>query len=446
MDRRVLLFSVAISIATVLLFGLAPAIAASRTSLESILRGVRSSRTWRGRQALILVQVAMCTLLLTGADLLIRTFEQLRSLNPGFDAEHVVTFTIDPPVLYQPGQTIVVFQKETTAFFDGLIERVREMPGVASVALAQRGVMRDRGLGATVAPVGQRPSQADFLATSANDVTPEYFQTMGIHLLAGRLFAGSVLDPQTKPEKVVVNQAFANRYFPGVDPLGKRFGRTSPGQLAGPDCEIIGVVGDAKYRSLREPMHPILYELYNYPEGSVVVHVRTRTKPAAMIQPLRQAIASYYSAMPIVEIDTLADEVDASSSGERLTAALGSTFAILAVLLSAAGIYGLLAYVVTQRRRELGIRVALGATPGDIRELIGRQALAIVIGGVILGLTAARAAATLMASLLYGVTPADTRSLAEAAFAVIAMAAISAAIPAGRAARIDPAAALREDH
>ncbi len=173
-DRRVLLFSLAASMATVLVFGLAPAIAASRTSLDSILRGARSSRTWKGRQALILVQVALCTLLLTGAGLLIRTFEQLHNLNPGFDAEHVVTFTINPPVLYKPGMAFESLQKLVTSFFETLQQRIRETPGVASFALAAKGVMRDRGMGTTVAPVGQRTSQADLLSTGANFVTQDY--------------------------------------------------------------------------------------------------------------------------------------------------------------------------------------------------------------------------------------------------------------------------------
>jgi predicted lysophospholipase L1 biosynthesis ABC-type transport system permease subunit len=236
------------------------------------------------------------------------------------------------------------------------------------------------------------------------------------------------------------------RNFPGVDPIGKRFGRTAPEKLAGPDCEIIGVVSDAKYRSLREPLHPILYEYFPYGEGSVVVNVRTRVKPEALIQPVRQVIASLDSAMPIIEIDTLADEVEASSSGERLTAVLGSIFAVLAVLLSAAGIYGLLAYAVAQRQREIGIRMALGASPSNIGALISSQALVMVILGVTAGLVAARIAGPLIASLLYGVAPADGRSLTGAAFVVLAMAALAAAIPAARATHVDPATALRDDH
>jgi putative ABC transport system permease protein len=164
-----------------------------------------------------------------------------------------------------------------------------------------------------------------------------------------------------------------------------------------------------------------------------------------VIQPVRQTIASLDRALPIIEIDTLTAEVDASAAGERLTAALGSIFAVLAVLLSAAGIYGLLAYAVAQRRREIGIRVALGATPGNIRELVGAQALRMVIGGVILGIAAARLAAPFVAPMLYGVTSGDVRSFGAAALVVLAMAALAAFVPAMRAARINPASALREE-
>jgi predicted permease len=450
-DRRVLLFSIAVSIGTAVLFGLVPAIAASRTSLESILRGVRSSGTFSGtarwRQALILVQVAMCTVLLTGAGLLIRTFERLRNLNPGFDPEHVVSFTIDPPLLYKPGMAIETLQKSAASFYETLQQRVRDTPGVVSVALARRGVLRDRGLGMTVVPAGQRATEADVLATAVNDVTPDYFKTMGIPLLAGRLWSESFLDPQQKP-RVVVNQAFAQRYFPGADPIGKRFSPATFGQVANADLdtEIIGEVSDAKYRSLREPIQPTIFNLFTYTEVPFVVVVKTRGKPALWIQPIRQAIASFAPSMPIVEVETLAEEVDASASGERLTAALAAIFAVSAVLMSGAGIYGLLAYVVAQRRREIGIRLALGATSGAVRELIGRQALAMVLGGLILGLGAARAAAPLIASMLYGVTGEDASSLVAAAVIVLAIAALAAAIPASRAARIDPAVALRDDH
>lgn len=443
-DRRVLLFSLILSVATVVLFGLAPAISASRTSLESILRSVRTSRTWHGRQALIVIQVTLCTVLLTGAGLLIQTFEDLRKLNPGFDVGHVVTLTIDPPVLFTPGMPRETFKNITISFFDTLRERIRDTPGVLSVALAAKGVMRDRGFGTTIARAGERPSQADTLSVGANFVTQDYFDTMGIRFLRGHLFTEAFDLPQ--PEPVVVNEAFVRRFFSDTDPLGKRFGGAIPGRPAPPSMEITGVVTDAKYRSLREPILPIIYHPYQYGDGPVVVHVRARVKPESMIQPLRRAIAAFDPSMPIIEVDTLSDEVDASASAERLSATLGSIFASLATLLSAAGIYGLLAYTVAQRRREIGIRVALGATPANIGELIGRQGLLIVVAGVILGLAVARAVAPLIASLLYGVMPEDPRSLGFAALIVLAMAVLAAAVPAVRAAAINPATALRQDH
>jgi predicted permease len=437
-DRRVLFFSLAVSIATVLLFGLAPSVLASRMSLDSVLRSFRSSRLWRGRQALILVQVALCTLLLAGAGLLIRTFEQLHNLNPGFDASHVVTFTLEPVSSgYSRDQEIV--------FANSLVERIKQIPGIDSVGLALRGVMRDRGLGFTAARAGQSPSSADFLATGVNGVTPEYFQAMGMHVLAGRLFSGSE-DPKARPMKVVINQMFAQRYFPGEDPLGRRFGSAAPGKQVSPDFEIVGVVNDAKYRSLRQPVQPMIYQTDPYNGGLLVIHVRTRGKPDEAIEPVREAIVALDRALPIIEIDTLAAEVDASAAAERLTATLGTIFALLAVLLSAAGIYGLLAYAVALRRGEIGIRMALGATPGNISGLIGRQALAMVIAGVLVGLGAARLAAPLISSLLYGVTPADDVSLGGAGLVVLAMAAVAAAIPAAQAARVDPTSALRDEY
>ena len=219
-DWRVVLFSVAISALTALLSGVALALTVSRTRVDSALRGARSSGGWRGRQAVVVFQIALCTLLLTGAGLLVRTFEQLHDLDAGFDRDHVVTFTADPSLSGYTGP-------QEQALLSALTARVREMPGVASSPSLTRGVMRGRGIGMTVAPVGQQPSTADFLNTNLNVVSPEYFATMGIRLVAGRDFTGAD-DPKAKPEKVVVNQAFVRRFFPNVDPLGQGFGAGPP--------------------------------------------------------------------------------------------------------------------------------------------------------------------------------------------------------------------------
>jgi predicted permease len=435
-DWRVLLFALAVSILTALLSGVAPAIAFSRRSIESMLRGARSSG-WRSHQAVVVLQIALCTLLLAVASLLVRTFEQLHSLDAGFDRDHVVTFTADPSLSgYAPPRE--------HALLSALTGRIREIPDVVSLAFAARGVLRERGIGMTVAPTGQSPLTADFLSTNVNVVSPEYFATMSIPLVAGRDFT-SADDPRAKPGKVVVNQAFVRRFFPNVDPLGQRFGAGPPQRVVGPMFEIIGVVSDAKYRSMREPMMPAVYQL-SHEFDSFVLHVRTRGRPESIVESVRQALSALDPAVPFIEISTLAEDVDATTAGERLTAALASIFGLIALLLTAVGLYGLLAYLVAHRRREIGIRIALGAQAADIGILVGRHALAMVVGGIMLGLGAVASAAQSMRSLLYGVAPSDPRSLAAAAVFVAVVAALAIAIAISRAAHIEPASALRQEN
>jgi len=434
---RVLLFSLGISTLTALVVGAALALSVSRTRMDTALRGARSSGGWRGRQAILVFQIALCTLLLAGAGLLIRTFDQLQRLDAGLDRDHVVTFTADPSL---SGYTA----SQEQALLVALSERVREIPGVASVAFASRGVMRGRGIGMTVALAGQRPSTADFLSTNLNAVSPDYFATMGMRVVAGRDFTRAD-DPGARPGPVIVNEAFVRRFCPNLDPLGQRFGAGPPQRVVTPMFEIIGVVSDAKYRSMREPMMPAVYQ-FSSGFDSFVLHVRTRGRPESIVQPVRQALTALDPAVPFVEISTLAEDVDASTAGERLTAALASLFATIAVSLTAVGLYGLLAYVVAQRQREIGIRMALGARTVDIGVLVGRQTLAMVAGGIVLGLAAAVASAQWMRSLLYGVAPSDPRSLAAAAAFVALVAAVAIAIPLARATHVEPAAALRQPH
>jgi predicted permease len=427
----VLLFAIGISVATALLFGLTPALAASRVSLDGILRGARSSKGGRHRDALVLFQIALCTVLLAGAGLMVRSFSQLHGMDPGFDRDHIVTFTAYPGI---SGYS----QEQSEKLRRALLERIRALPGVVSAATASRAVMRGSGIKITVLPEGQTPTPADDLNTSLNIVSPEYFDTMGMRIVEGRAYRES--DGDVKPARVVVNQTFANVFFPGGDALGKRLGN---GQA--PRYEIIGVVNDAKYRSLREPVPPVLYTLYARSSGdSFVLCVRTRMQPGALIQPVRRALAALDPALPFIEVHTLAEEVDASAASERLTAILASLFGVLAAVLAALGIYGLLSYGVAQRRREIGIRMAVGASPGAIGRMISQQALALAAVGIIAGMTAARLAAPAIRSLLFGVTPTDEVSLLGAATFVFLASALATAAPVLRASRIQPASALRE--
>jgi len=245
-----------------------------------------------------------------------------------------------------------------------------------------------------------------------------------------------------KPVPVVVNEAFARHFFPGGHALGGHFGNGMDIDVRA-DYEIVGIVRDAKYRSLREPMTPTYYQATD--TDLSVLCVSTRSTPEQVIQPVRKALASLDSGLPFTEIHTLAEEVDASAAPERLTAALATLFGFFATLLAAVGIYGLLAFAVEQRRREIGIRMALGARASDIGRMLGLQAGAMVAGGVILGLAGALLAGRWVRALLYGVAPADSLSLASAALLVALVSAAATAIPAMRATRVQPASALRQE-
>jgi predicted permease len=433
-DSRVMLILLAAALGTALLFGLAPALSASKTSVEQVLRGARSSRGWGGRRALVVLQVALCTLLLAATGLLLRTFQQLRHLDPGFDSEHVVTFTVDPSLAQYNDSQLKNFWQE-------LIRRTHDLSGVVSVSAASRPIMRGSGIKSTVAVAGQKITRADFLNTSLNSVTTDYFDTLGIPLVEGRAFLASDL-ARSKPAPAIVNQAFTRRFFPQGSALGQHFGYGAKG-IGEPIYEVVGIVGDAKYRSLREVPPPVYYTVTD--SNLSVLSIRTRTAPESVIQPVRKILAGLDAALPFTEIHTLSEEVDASAAPERLTAALATAFGCFATLLASVGIYGLLAAVVEQRRREIGIRMALGAAPSHIRQMLGRQAGAMVAGGVVLGLLAALATGRWVAGLLYGVTATDPVSLIGAVLLVTAVSTAAVVIPSARAARVHPASALRQD-
>ena len=437
-DIRVFWFSLALCALTAVLAGLAPALAAARQDLYSPLRTARGSGAWTGRRALVIFEVALCTLLLAGAGLLVRTFRQLDTLDAGFDREHVVTFTTDPTLNGYKGPPAEALRLE-------LENRARALPGVAAVGSSGMGLMRGTGMKATVAPMGQQAGSADFLNSSFQFATPEYFETMGIRVTAGRLPTAAEAD--RKPTAALVNETFVAKFFPGVDPLGRCFGGAM-NKAAPCDHQIVGVVTDARYRSLREPIQPVFYR--NFDAGtresprSFVLYVRTQARPESIINPVREVLRALDPALPFVEVHTLAEEAAATLWAERLTAALASVFGAIAALLAAAGLYGLLAYSVAQRSREIGIRMALGADAGNILRLIGGEAFAMVAIGVAVGLAATAAAGPAIRSILYGVQPSDLLSLMIATVLVLFATAIAVAIPVRRATRVDPALILKD--
>ncbi|HMF76766.1 MAG TPA: FtsX-like permease family protein, partial [Bryobacteraceae bacterium] len=432
-DQRVFWFALAVSVLTMLVFSISPAIAIARSGLDGVLRAVRASSGVRGRQILITLQVAVCTFLLIGASLFVRTFQRLGEIDPGFARDHIATFTCD-----------LSGYRNVDGLIKDLTARVNEIPGVVSVAISSAGVMRGHGVSANIAPAGERVTRSNFMNANANYISPHYFDTMGMRVLTGRDLM-AIDAPGTKPAnrvKAVVSEKFVRRFFPNSDPLGKRFGSAVEGSIAKEMYEIVGVVSDAKYRSLREPVTPIFYTLETN-EGSFVLNVRTHVRPETILEPVRRAAAAIAPDRPFIEAHTLADEVEESTAPERIAAVVASVFGAIAALLVGVGTYGLLAYAVLQRRREIGIRMALGAQPRHVTQLIASQTIVMTAAGILAGLGAALLAGHGIRALLYGISPQDPESLLAAVFLVAMTAALATVFPVLHATETEPADTLR---
>jgi predicted permease len=372
-------------------------------------------------------------MLLGSAGLMVKMLRNLQTLDPGFDRDHIVTFSVDPRIYnYTPQQT--------KSLREQLVNRVCELPGVVGAGISSRPLMRGTGFKTTISAPGQSTPPSDFMNTSLNGVRPEYFETMGLRFVAGRNYTATETD-NTKPVRRIVNQRFAQRFFPGLDPIGQTFG------IRG-DSQIIGIVSDAKYRSLREPIQPTIYTLLDAnPEYAYefTLNVRTRGRPEALIEPVRQALRSIDPNLPFHEIRTLADDVEISLWNERTVARISVLLGVFSAVVTGTGIFALLAYVVVQRTREIGIRMAVGATPANVLGLVARQSLAFVFTGLCLGLIGLLAAGQWISALLYGVQPRDSLAMLVAVLFIISMGAIATLSPAIRAVRIEPAVALRQD-
>jgi predicted permease len=439
-DGRALVFAIAVSILTAFLCGLSPALWAARRDLAGTLRGSRTT-TGRlpGRNILLAAQVAVCVLLLGGASLLVKTFEGMQSMDAGFDQEHVITFTIDPGIKgYKPEQAKLLSQK--------LLDETRSLPGVAAAAIAEHGLMRGTGLKATFGVAGTPVTAHDFLNCSMHFVTPGYFDTLGMRILAGHDFTWSEKNDKRKPRSVIVNLAFVHRFFRDQDALGKLFGARGPDGLAAPQNQIAGIVSDAKYRSLREAVPPTIYQRSTEGfDSSFILHLRTRGNPAALIVPVRETLRKLAPGLPFIEVRTLRQEVEASLWQERLLAWLSTLFGCFAALLAGIGLYGSLDFGVKARRREIGVRAALGASPSRLVRFLSREMLLVVAAGVTAGVALYAVSAKWIRQALYGVTSSDPLALAAALFvvAIVVLLAIVSAV--WRASHMDAASALRQE-
>jgi len=438
-DLRVLAFAIAVTFATTILFALSPALRCASTDVVSALKDGRSTaQRLRSRQVMVTLQVAVCTVILIGAALLVETLQRMRSMNPGFDRDHVVTFTVDPNLrVYTPEQR--------RALSKALLDKTRALPGVASASIASRALMRGTGLKTTRGAAGSRVDQADFMNCSLNGVTPDYFKSMGMRLLEGRDFNWFDRQP-AQPRRVIVNEALVRRFFPHRSAIGERIGAAGPSGVAKPDEQIIGVVSDAKYRSLREPVPPTIYgPVVDGFDTGFVLHLRTSQRPEALIGPVRGILRSLDPDLPFVEVQTLRDAVDASLWQERLVAVLASIFGGIATLVAAIGLYGALDYAVKSRRREIGVRMALGAAPRRIVTLVSREMLLIAALGIGVGMCAYAVASVGISRILYDVRPWEPLMIALVVVFIGLLATLSTAPVAYRAARVDPASALRTE-
>jgi len=449
-DLRILGFTVAVAVSAALVFGLAPALQSAGTRLAPTLKDHAGSlaggaRQSRFRRALVTVQVALSLLLLVGAGLFVRSLANLRRLGPGFPTENLLAFNVDP----SRGSYTV---EQTKAFHARLTDELRSLPGVSAVGTASIGILQDSSWDTSITVEGHVPGPGGARNAYMNQVGPGYFETLGVPLVSGRDFTQqdtheirhSDESDDWVPTAVIVNQSFARHYFGDVNPLGRHIGfGDDPGTRA--DMEIVGVVADAKYRNLRDeiPIQAFVPYLASRRVGDMTYYVRTTLSPEAVVSQARERLRELDENLPIFGVRTLEQRVSDSLLTERLVAGLSAAFGLLATLLASVGLYGVLAYSVTRRTREIGLRLALGALCGDVVWLVLREALLLLGIGLATGLPAALALAHYARGQLFGVSFADPVSLGLAVATLTTAATLASVVPARRAGRLDPTLALR---
>jgi putative ABC transport system permease protein len=443
-DWRVLTFTSVVALATGVVFGLLPALWSSRADLVGTLKeGSRGSTTAHGRlrKALVVAEVALSLMLLVGAGLMLRSFSQVRTVNPGFRTDHALTLRVSLPV--PDGQITSADTDRFMIFFDRTLARLRELPGVTAAGATNMIPLDGNGTDRLIDIEGYVPRDAADKPDAQNrQATPGWFAAMGIPLVRGRLIESA--DDKDASRVVVVSQAFAKQFFPNDEAVGKRI-RLGKLTKEFPWATIVGVVGDVRGFALEEPPLPTMYwpvaQIRATPALAIVV--RTQGDPAALAGAVRGAIAEIDPVQPIYDMQTL-DQLVARSLGQRrFTLMLMLLFGLTALVLAAVGIYGVMAYAVTQRTQEIGIRMALGARAVDVLRLIVGSGMSLAATGVVIGLAGAFAITRLMTSLLFGVSPTDILTFALVSAALLGVALLACYLPARRAMKVDPLIALR---
>jgi predicted permease len=440
-DLRILAFNAAVALMAGLLFGLAPVLQSMRLNLWGTLKDVATAaggtgETARLRKALVAAQVAFSFLLLVGAGLFVKTLENLKHTNTGFRGlDNLISFQTDPAL---SGYSLA----RLDAFYMRALDEIRAIPGVQSAAFAVVPLLSNGEWDSTMSVEGHRSKDGEDKQAFMNAVSPGYWRTMGIPLIAGRDFDRR--DEGPKFTAAIVNRKFATHFFGNVSPIGRHVG-FGDGPKSKLDIEIVGVVEDTLYEGPRDGVHRQVFVPFlesDFP-ASASFYVRTTVDSNAMSAELRRKIAALDPAMPVYQMRTLENQLDETLGTERLIAMLSAAFGALATLLAALGLYGVMAFAVARRTREIGLRMALGAQRGVVVWMVMREALTLVAIGLAIGIPAAYALSRLIASQLYSVKPTDLGVAAGALTILSLVAAAAGLLPARRASAIDPIRALR---
>jgi predicted permease len=440
LDGRVFAFLLGVAVLSGLLFGIVPALQASRGDVRETLSegGGKATGTRRQqlfRSSLVVAEIALSLILLVGAGLLLRGFYRLSGTEPGLVADHVLTAHLPVPAEQIEGSTPRLFRP--------LLQEVRNLPGVRSAAVISMLPIQEAWTNSNFAvegrplpPPGQGP-QAEIRVAS-----PGFFESLGIPLLRGRDFTER--DGEKGPDVVIINATLAHQHFPGEDPVGRRI-------LYGPfPMTIIGVVGEVRQAGLDEAPLAELYFPYGLPEAigllsDAVVVLRTSASPETLAAPLRGALKKVDPTLPLFDVLTMQEVIDESLAGRRLNLWLLGFFAAVALVLAATGLYGVISYLVAQRTREIGVRIALGAQKRDVMGLILRQAALLAGIGIFVGLGGALVFSRAMDSLLYGISSRDPLTYAALAALLATVALVASWLPARRASRVSPMVAIRAE-
>jgi predicted permease len=438
-DPTVMLFALAVSASSGLLFGLVPALRATGGSLHGSLKeqgiGVSESLSnVRVRKGLMICQITVTTVLLIGAALFARSLDNLQRLDVGVQTDHVVQFSIAPELnLYSPSRTIDLA--------DRLRHAIASMPGARSVSAAEIAILADSSSTSNITVEGYPAAPDEDTRVGKNWIGPDYFSTMGVPLHSGREFTEA--DAASSPKVDVVNEAFVRRFFAGRTPIGSRF--TFGAGDVHPDIEIVGVVSDSKHSSVRSSIQSFIYLPYAQQKtlGHLTFYVRSEQNPLNMAAALRRTVAQQDPDLPVYNLQTLVDQVDQSIFNDRAITFLSLCFGLLAAMLAAVGLYGVMAYTVARRTREVGIRMALGASRNRILWMVLNEVIRMTALGLAVGLIAAYALGRLVESELFGVKASDPLAFVIATLLLSAVAMAAGYVPARRASSADPMKSLR---